>query len=99
MNYGAKIRNIPYINRNRAEKVAMFNEKPSAKSRKNGRWPKGKSKSGAEGESLKLLKESDAIFSLGSSKNTVSAEFLFHKSVILIIVSRSNRKMPRYYFS
>ncbi len=36
---------------------------------------------------------------LGSSKNTVIAEFLFHKSVILIIVSRSNRKMPRYYFS
>ena len=49
MNYRAKIRNIPYINRNRAEKVAMFNEKPSEKSRKNGRWPKGKSKSGAEG--------------------------------------------------
>ena len=29
MSYAAKIRNIPYINRNRAEKVAMFNEKPS----------------------------------------------------------------------
>ena len=45
MNYGAKIRNIPQINRNRAEKVAMFNEKPLAKVRK----------SGAEGATLKLV--------------------------------------------
>ena len=75
-------------------------------------------KSGAEGESLKLLKESGAIFSLhlitlavshhltltlaklpqhlkvrsawplGSSKNTVIAEFLFHKSVITVLTAK-----------
>ena len=39
MNSSAKIRNIPYIIRNRAEKVAMFNEKPSAKPGTKGRWP------------------------------------------------------------
>ena len=53
----------------------MFNEKPSAEVRKTAQkalgkarnqrsLAEGKSKSGAEGESLKLLKESDAIFSL-----------------------------------
>ena len=62
MNYGAKIRNIPYINRNRAEKVAMFNEKPSEKSRKNGRWPKGKANRVPRVKVLNYLKKVALFF-------------------------------------